>query len=309
MAIVVFVIAVILISLMASPRRINIHPNTVAAFQIPPRNILALRALSEQHALDFPETLAVYSLKNNFFAVRAETPPAETIEHMFILQYDDIRASFRRADILIYEEMFRNILTEIRFFPIPIGFDNEFEPSYMYGDSFNTRSANANPRAGGTNIYDRENTSGRVPVVAMASGTVIRSGRTNNLGYRIEIRGERGTVFTYAHLHAIAENVRVGEAIIAGEIIGSIGNTGAAQGRARNHNPVRLHLTISPQTRLTMRAFYINPYPFLRLIEEFRVDLRQPHFSPTLPHILPHQFPPPPQPAWSTPVPQALPRF
>jgi len=310
-AAIAFVTAAITISLIIPTRRVHIHPNDVAAFRIPPRSILTLRALSESHALDFPEALAVYSLENNFFAVRQEIPPAETIEHMFIHHYDDIRAGFRRADILLYEEMFRNILTEIRFFPIPIGFDNEFEPSYMYGDSFNTHNAAIrNPRAGGTDIFDRENVPGRVPAVAMASGTVIRSGRTNNLGYRVEIRGERGTVFTYAHLHTITESVRVGETIVAGEIIGSIGNSGIGQGRTGNQAPVRLHLTISPQTRLTMSAFYINPYPFLRLIEEFRIDLRQPRFDPTAPHMFPPPFPhAAPQPAWHQPLPQPLPRF
>jgi len=301
-AVTVFIAVAVIISLVAPTRRVNISLDDVAAFRIPPRNILTLRALSERHALDFPEILAVYSLKNNFFAVRSEVPPAETIEHMFILPYDDIRANFRRADILLYEEIFRNILTEIRFFPIPIGFDNEFEPSYMYGDSFDTRnSAIRNPRAGGTDIFDRENIPGRIPVVAMASGTVIRSGRTNNLGYHIDIRGERGTVFTYASLHTIAEIVRVGETIVAGEIIGSIGNSGVGQGRATT----RLHITISPQTRLTVGAFQINPYPFLRLIEESRIDLRQPRFDPAAPHMLPPPLTPAtPQPAWHQPNPQ-----
>ena len=300
-------------------RRVNIHPDVVAAFQIPQRSILTLRMRSERHALDFPEVLALYALENNFFPSRAEAPPPETIEYMFIQYYDLIRASFRRSDILRYEDMFRNILTEMRFFPIPIWFD-EFGPSYMYGDSFGARNVTlANPRAGGTNIYDRENVPGRIPVVAVASGTILRSGWTSNLGYRVEIQGERGTVFTYSHLHAITEGVRAGETIVAGEVLGSIGNTGFAGIQyVRGQAPAHLRFTIAPQTRLTLDVFYINPYPFLALLEDFRVDLRQPWFGPVAPHMphiphmphAPHVAPPHmPQTTWPQPMPQPLPRF
>ena len=285
----IIVIVVIVGALINPTRRVNIHPDTVAAFQIPQRSIVTLRILSERHALDFPEVLAVYSLENDFFPTRAGAPPPETIEHMFIQHYDEIRSSFRRADILRYEDIFRNILAEMRFFPIPLGFDNELAPSYMYGDSFGTRNLTlANPRAGGTNIYDRENVPGRVPIVAVASGTIIRAGWTNNFGYRIEIHGERGTVFTYSHLYAIAEGISVGEAIVAGEILGSIGNTGfAGLQHARGQAPAHLRFTIAPQTRLTMDTFYINPYPFLKLLEESRVDLRPHWFGPVVPHMAP----------------------
>ena len=307
----VVVVIVLAGALLFPTRRVNIHPDVVAAFQIPQRSIITLRILAERHALDFPEALALYALENDFFPSRAEAPPPETIEYMFIQNYDLIRASFRRSDILRYEDIFRNILTEMRFFPIPIWFD-EFGPSYMYGDSFGARNiALANPRAGGTNIYDRENVPGRVPVVAVASGTVLRSGWTNSFGYRIEIQGERGTVFTYSHLYAIADGVRSGETIIAGEILGSIGNTGfAGIQHARGQAPAHLRFTIAPQTRLTLDVFYINPYPFLALLEDFRVDLRQHWFRPAVPHIphiphiphmpnIPHVAPPPvPQTIW-----------
>jgi len=285
---------VILLSMLVNPvRRVNIHPDDVAAFRIPQRSIITLRMLSDRHALDFPQVLAVYSLENDFFPSRAAAPPPETIEHMFIQHYDMIRGSFRRADILRYEDIFRNLLSEIRFFPIPLGFDNEFEPSYMYGDSFDTRNIMlANPRAGGTNIFDRENVPGRIPVVAVASGTVTAAGFTNTFGYRIEILGERGTVFTYSHLYMISDGVRLGQTIMAGELLGSIGNTGFAGAQhARGRAPAQLRFTISPQTRLTLDAFYINPYPFLRLLEDYRIDLRRQWFSPAAPNM-------PPQPGW-----------
>ncbi|MCL2852915.1 MAG: M23 family metallopeptidase [Defluviitaleaceae bacterium] len=307
----VVIVVVMAGAILVPVRRVNIHPDVVAAFQIPQRSIITLRVLSDIHALDFPEVLAVYALENNFFPTRAEAPPPETIEYMFIQHYEMIRASFRRSDVLRYEDIFRNILTEMRFFPIPIGFDNEFEPSYMYGDSFGTRNVTlANPRAGGTNIYDRENVPGRIPVVAVASGTILRSGWTNNFGYRVEVQGERGTVFTYSHLHAITEGINDGETIMAGEVLGSIGNTGfAGLQHARGQAPAHLRFTIAPQTRLTMDVFYINPYPFLRLVEEFRVDMRQHWFNPAMPHMpLPLQ-PVAPQMVWPQPMPQTLPRF
>ena len=291
----VIIVAVITLSMLISPVRwVRVRPRVVAAFQIPHRNILTLRMLANRHALDFPEVLAVYALENSFFAIREDISPPEAIEHMFIAHYDQIRASFRRSDILIYEEMFRNILTELSVFPIPIGFDDAVDPSYMYGDSFAVSGMLlANPRSGGTNIYDRENVPGRIPIVAAAPGTVLRARRTGNHGYRVQIRGERGTIFTYSHLYSIAEGVIEGQAIIAGEILGFMGNSGFTGPRnARRQVPVRLRMTIAPQTRLSLGAFYINPYPFLRLMEDYRVDFRHLRFDPAHPQMFPPHIQP-----------------
>jgi len=284
-------------------RRVNVHPDVVAAFQIPQRNILVLRDLAEIHAMDFPEVLAVYSLENAFFPNRQDTPPAETIEHMFIGYYEYIRASFRQADILRYEEIFRNILAELRFFPVPLGFDSDPEPSYMFGDSWGTAIPGLGGRLAGAwfsrgiNIYDRENIPGRIPVVAVASGSVIHAGHNNERGYYIEIEGERGTIFIYSHLHTIDGNILPGTALIAGEFLGTMGNTGSFGTQiAAGNAPVRLGLTFAPDTNLVRGLFHINPYPFLSLLEVNRVAAPpqpgQPAFQ--MPNTQPLHFQPVP---------------
>ena len=275
-------------------RRINTHPEVVAAFQIPQRNILVLRELSNTHAMDFAEVLAVYSLENDFFPNRQDAPPAETIEHMFIRYYEYIYASLRRIDIERYEEIFRNLLAELRFFPIPLGFDTDPDPSYMFGDSWGTATPGmANTRfPGGTNIYDRENVPGRIPIIAIASGTVIRAGRTPELGYSIEILGERGTTITYAHLHSIDGNISAGQPVVAGEALGTMGNTGGLGAQLPQGNtPVRLRITIAPETNIA-RDFHINPYPFLSLLLPQRIPAPPlPGQLPAMPQTAPWGFP------------------
>ena len=283
-------------------RRVNVHPELVAAFQIPQRSIIVLKELSEANAMDFAEVLAVYALENDFFPNRHDAPPPEAIEHMFFNYYDYIHASLRTIDIERYEEIFRNLLSELRFFPIPLGFDLDPLPSYMFGDSWGTAVPGmANTRfPGGTNIYDRENVPGRIPVIAMASGSVMGAERTPELGYSIEILGERGTVFTYSHLNSINGDIEQGAPVVAGQLLGSMGNTGGLGAQLPQGNaPVRLRITIAPQTNIA-RDFHINPYPFLSLLQHQQRIVAPP--QPGHQQIQQQPWPPLPGQLWQPPI-------
>jgi len=86
------------------------------------------------------------------------------------------------------------------------------------------------------------------PVYAAANGRVIFAGRQNGYGKVVEI--QHGTTITsfYAHLNKI--NIRKGQAISRGQIIGTQGKTGTA---TREH----LHFEIRIKKR------HVNPYDFL----------------------------------------------
>ncbi len=66
-------------------------------------------------------------------------------------------------------------------------------------------------------------------LVAMESGVVIQAGWHYLGGNGIYVRGDvTGDVYYYAHLSGYAENITVGTAVEAGQVIGYVGDTGNA---------------------------------------------------------------------------------
>lgn len=70
-----------------------------------------------------------------------------------------------------------------------------------------------------------------VPVIAAADGTVDQVGKKGYLGNTIEISHEASGYKTlYAHLQGYAEDLKVNEEVVRGQIIGYVGNTGRSTG-------------------------------------------------------------------------------
>jgi murein DD-endopeptidase MepM/ murein hydrolase activator NlpD len=82
------------------------------------------------------------------------------------------------------------------------------------------------------------------PVVAVASGKVIRAGRNGNYGNMVQLRHVKGYQTMYGHLSKIA--VRNGTQVSQGQVIGYVGSTGLASGP---------HLDF----RVIQRGKFINP--------------------------------------------------
>lgn len=68
------------------------------------------------------------------------------------------------------------------------------------------------------------------PVVAIGSGTVEFAGWRDGYGLLVEIKHARGYASAYAHLSTIADGLKDGFRVKAGEVIGKVGQTGHATG-------------------------------------------------------------------------------
>jgi murein DD-endopeptidase MepM/ murein hydrolase activator NlpD len=66
------------------------------------------------------------------------------------------------------------------------------------------------------------------PVAATAAGTVTQAGRNGGFGIMVEINHGHGLFTRYAHLSAL--NVREGQTVTAGQIVGRVGSTGRSTG-------------------------------------------------------------------------------
>ncbi len=83
-------------------------------------------------------------------------------------------------------------------------------------------------------------------------------------GKWVSLRGDDGFRYYGSHLESVSEKIRVGQRLQAGDVLGTIGNSGNAK-----NTPAHLHFGISyastPYSWRTRRG-EVAPYPFLRCI-------------------------------------------
>ena len=127
-------------------------------------------------------------------------------------------------------------------------------PMPVQGVSIRTvRDTFGAPRPGdrkhqGTDIFAPRGT----PVVSTTRGIVSRLGQNSLGGTVVWVLGPGGDRHYYAHLDRIAD-IRTGQRIEAGDVLGAVGDTGNARG-----TPPHLHYGVYGATGA------INPYPLLR---------------------------------------------
>ena len=95
-------------------------------------------------------------------------------------------------------------------------------------DEFHFRQRH--PVTGKPQFHDGVDMTGKLgtPVKTVDNGTVIFSGFVQNYGNRVEILHEDGTITTYSHLSNF--NVKSGDTISQGSVLGAVGSTGTSSG-------------------------------------------------------------------------------
>ena len=93
------------------------------------------------------------------------------------------------------------------------------------------------------------------PVVAVENGTVTNMSNYGLGGISLHVTAANGDYFYYAHLSGYAEGLRDGDSVLAGQVIGFVGNTGNAAS-----TPSHLHFEIHPAGGAA-----IDPFPYLEL--------------------------------------------
>src|SRR5215218_3690365 len=85
------------------------------------------------------------------------------------------------------------------------------------------------------------------PIVAVADGVLFSVGRNAIGGQRLWLRDRAGNYFYFAHLSAFSDAAAEGARVLAGTVIGYVGNTGDAEG-----TPYHLHFEIHPVSLLSL---------------------------------------------------------
>ncbi|MBH1939761.1 M23 family metallopeptidase [Mobilitalea sibirica] len=169
-----------------------------------------------------------------------------------------------------FQELYRYykaIFSDLMFFPVPS--KNSKEEDIEYWDTwYDLRKYGGNRRHEGTDLMAIENVRGILPVVSMTDGIVENMGWLEQGGYRIGIRSEAGGYFYYAHLDTYAPELKKGDKVIAGQLLGFMGDSGYGSEGTIGKFDVHLHLGIYVDS--IMGEMSINPYYILKMLEDNR---------------------------------------
>jgi murein DD-endopeptidase MepM/ murein hydrolase activator NlpD len=110
------------------------------------------------------------------------------------------------------------------------------------------------PRGGGTRKHQGQDIFApyRTPIVSPTEAVVTRIGNGESAGIYVYTANPGGEVFAYMHLDEVAPNLKRGDVLKAGDLIGFMGDTGNAKG-----TPYHLHFEIRDGRRA------VDPYPRL----------------------------------------------
>lgn len=170
-----------------------------------------------------------------------------------------------------YRNTCRAIWNTVKYFPIP---ESEkpgrkfvsFVDSWMEERNYGGKRGHE-----GTDLMAGENVRGLYPIISITDGTVAKIGWLEKGGNRIGIWTEAGAYFYYAHLDSYA-NLKVGDQVKAGQLLGFMGDTGYGEAGTKGMFPVHLHLGIYIYPDGTEMS--INPYAILKYAEQKKLRYR-----------------------------------
>ncbi|MCR5702898.1 MAG: M23 family metallopeptidase [Lachnospiraceae bacterium] len=146
---------------------------------------------------------------------------------------------------------------DMKYFPIPLSYYDEVTFEDTYG-AYRTNGGHE-----GCDILDNQNVAGRIPIISATSGVVTNIGWLYLGGYRIGITADDGMYYYYAHLQAYAGNIKAGDKVCAGQLLGFMGDSGEGEEGTTGKFPVHLHFGIYEKVTSDSEKS-VNPYPYLR---------------------------------------------
>lgn len=167
---------------------------------------------------------------------------------------------------------YKAVLADLEYFPIPRIQGDKEDISFVNTWS-ELRSYGGNRRHEGTDIMAMNNLRGYYPVISITEGVVEKLGWLEQGGYRIGIRSPSGGYFYYAHLDSYSEELEEGDQVLAGQLLGFMGDSGYGKEGTVGQFDVHLHLGIYVETGAGELS--VNPYYVLKLLEKKRLTYQK----------------------------------
>ena len=231
--------------------------------RISPENVKLVQRCADELSVSFQECLAVTMVMNRF-----DLSQEYSFDENKIMRVRKLLLNKREESFPMLVSAYEKIFSDLKCYPIPLNckkgknmqsyFENSFGEARNYGGQ---RSHE------GIDIFGKEDVEGYYPVVSVSEGTVEKIGWLTLGGYRIGIRSPHGGYFYYAHLSEYAKAFQEGDRVMAGELLGFMGNTGYGPEGTEGKFPVHLHfgvyITGSHQEEIS-----VNPYPILLILKK-----------------------------------------
>lgn len=164
--------------------------------------------------------------------------------------------------------LLKNVENEAVYFPIPLS-DVDKSLVVTYTDSW-MKERNFQGKRGheGTDIMAVENRRGVYPVVSVTDGRITNLGWLDKGGYRIGITSDSGTYYYYAHLDSYS-GIEEGDQIMAGQLLGYMGDSGYGPEGTAGRFSVHLHFGIYCYRE--GEEISLNPYYLLKALEKHKL--------------------------------------
>lgn len=252
---------------------LTFHSNETEEFRemnVPSNILNKVFEFSEEHQLDSLECLTTIMIQNEFDISLLKDKNINITDYNN--QYNFLQSNYKEEfDTLLTS--YETIWMDLYCFPIPENSKNQdvttfFENSWRAERKYENKKS----RHEGTDIMTNNNQRGYFPVVSMTDGIVEQVGWLEKGGYRIGIRSPHGGYFYYAHLYNYASDFQPGDIIIAGQLLGFMGDSGYSkvEGTVGNFD-VHLHLGIYIETD-NYNEISINPYWILKYLDNKRLS-------------------------------------
>ncbi len=227
-----------------------------------------LKELEETTNTEMASMLTILMLDNNFDLTNSELNDYSILDYKESFSY---KYGKRPNDLNHLIGVYEEIWSDVKYFPVPLSNRNEkatvnYENSWLAERTYGGKRLHE-----GTDIMADINEPDLYPVVSMTDGYIEKIGWLDKGGWRIGIRSSKGAYFYYAHLSAYADGMEQGKSIMAGELIGYMGNTGYGVEGTKGNFDVHLHVGIYIETQ-NHNELSVNPYWILRYLEDKKLS-------------------------------------
>lgn len=166
----------------------------------------------------------------------------------------------------LYMNLVDDIFTELQCFPV-VKEEREVYP-VTYEDTWGAERTYGGERTHeGCDLMAVSNERGKYKVCSMTDGVVKNIGWLEQGGWRIGIQSDLGVYYYYAHLDSYEKAFEEGERVVAGQILGRMGDSGYGKEPGTKGNfAVHLHVGIYVKDALGHERA-INPYWYLKRLE------------------------------------------
>lgn len=227
-----------------------------------------LKELNYSNNIEFAKMLTVIMLDNNFDLTNCDLKNYSKNDYKLSFAY---KYNKRPTQLEKLIGVYDSIWSDVKYFPVPVSSTNEKATVSFENSWYAERTYGGKRPHEGTDIMAGINEPDLYPIVSMSDGTIEKMGWLDKGGWRIGVRTKKGAYLYYAHLASYAEGIKQGDEVMAGELLGYMGNSGYGKVGTTGNFDVHLHVGIYIKTD-NFSELSINPYWILKYLEDEKLS-------------------------------------